>query len=320
VTDANIVLGFMNPGLIAGGTLRVRRQAAVDAIQEHLVPHLHLDVRDIAHGIREVANAAMLRSIRAVTSEKGRDPRQYAMVAFGGSGPVHAASLAEMAGITKVYVPPLPGLFSSVGLLLADMRYDYVRALSGRGEPEPLGDEIGEAFRALVDEARAQAVSSGIGDRVLSFQYFVDVRYAGQSYETAIEVTPPLRGSGIVQRIRELFHAEHERRFGYRHERETVTVTVARLRSWSTARATSLGDIGRSSVAPPTEAEGSVRQTYFGPKQGELAAPIIGRHRLSAVPRHGPVIVEEASTTVVVPPGWQATADTHGNIVLEMDV
>jgi N-methylhydantoinase A len=200
--------------------------------------------------------------------------------------------------------------------VLADIRYDYVRAVSGRLEPGPIDEEIVAAFGALVDEARAQAASAGIPTEDVSFQYFVDVRYAGQSYETSIEVVDPFRPGPIGPDIADAFHAEHERRYGYRHEREPITLMAARLRSRSQARTTSLGDIGRSSVGPV--AQDSVRMTYFGPGFGELAAPVIGRGRLSAVPCRGPAIVEEASTTVVVPPHWQATTDEHGNIVLEM--
>jgi N-methylhydantoinase A len=317
VTDANIVLGFINPTRIAGGTLRVDRDAAAAAIDAELRPQLRLDTRDIAHGIREVANASMLRSIRAVTSEKGRDPRQYVMIAFGGSGPVHAASLAEMAGIRKVYIPPLPGLFSAVGLLLADMRHDYVRAVGRPLEGASVGDHIAAAFAGLAEAARTQAGAEGIAGSALYFQHLVDVRYAGQSYETTIEVQPPFESAQSVPTITEQFHFEHERRYGYRRQHEPVHLMTVRLRSWSPAMSVSLQAIGRAWLQTAPSSADSSRPIYFGPEHGETHAAVIDRKRVSVDPCEGPVIIEEPSTTVVVPPKWRATLDEYGNLLLE---
>jgi N-methylhydantoinase A len=317
VTDANIVLGFINPTLIAGGTLRVDRGAAVAAIEAHLCPQLRLDVSDIAHGIREVANASMLRSIRAVTSEKGRDPRQYVMIAFGGSGPVHAASLAEMAGIRKVYIPPLPGLFSAVGLQLADMRHDYVRAVGRPLEEPSMGDHIAGAFSELVEAARTQANREGIDRSALYFQYLVEVRYAGQSYETSIEVQRPSDSAVVASTIAELFHSEHDRRYGYRREHEPIHLMAVRLRSWSPARSASLQAIGRAWLQVAPSGANSSRPLYFGRQHGQIHAPVIDRNLVSVDPFEGPVIIEEPSTTVVVPPKWRATLDEYGNLLLE---
>src|SRR5215510_4387215 len=130
VTDANVVLGYMNPEAIAGSTLRINRQAAWEAIERRIAGPLKLEVLPAAYGMTLVANATMMRALRAVSTERGRDPREFTLIAFGGAGPIHAAALAESLGISRVLIPLFPGLFSALGLLLADYRHDYIRSIA----------------------------------------------------------------------------------------------------------------------------------------------------------------------------------------------
>ena len=160
ITDANVALGYMNPGKIAGGTVPIDAAAARTAIETRLCARLHLSVQDVAFGIHQVADATMTRAIRAVTTERGRDPREFTLIAFGGSGPLHATTLADNLGMPRVYIPLFPGLFSALGLLLADIRYDYVQSV-----PQEL-DAINPAallkeFDALVSHANQDSQESG---------------------------------------------------------------------------------------------------------------------------------------------------------------
>jgi N-methylhydantoinase A len=171
VTDANVVLGYMNPQIIAGSALQIDYRAASDVISRRIAEPLKLDLLEAAYGIVQIANSLMMRALRAVSTERGRDPRDYTLLAFGGSGPIHAAALAETMEISKVTVPIYPGLFSALGLLLADYRHDYIRSISGAhsklanesaarwSEAEPVGR--GQAKRA---EALGAAEGSGIRD------------------------------------------------------------------------------------------------------------------------------------------------------------
>lgn len=157
ITDANVVLGYMNPERIAGGTVPIDAAAARRAIAEHLGTRLRLPVQDAAYGVYQVANATMMRAIRAVTTERGRDPRDFSLIAFGGAGPLHAAALAASLGMTRVYVPLFPGLFSALGLLLADLRYDYVQSIPGRL------DAVDPATLLRAFEALAARVQEEVG-------------------------------------------------------------------------------------------------------------------------------------------------------------
>jgi N-methylhydantoinase A len=318
VTDANVVLGFINPNQIAGGTVGIDRDGAAAAIDRVLGPHLQRGTREMAYGIFQVANAAMMRSIRAVTSERGRDPRECTMIAYGGSGPVHAAALAELVGMRTVYVPPVPGLFSAVGLLLADLRYDYAASWAASLTDADLGERLATGYEALVGQARDQAVAEGIDATMLSFDRLIDLRYAGQSTETTMAVPSQLDPAAAGRLLAESFHIEHERRFGYRRDTEAITVMALRIQAWARTRSTSLRDIGRGLPRQDIMAVGATlsRPVYFGPEHGELDTSLVPRDGLASAPVTGPAIIEEVSTTVVVPPRWTASLDGLGNVVL----
>ena len=140
VTDANVVLGYMNPEAIAGATLAIDRQAAWTAVEQKIAQPLNVEVLAAAYGITQVANATMMRALRAVSTERGRDPRDFTLIAFGGAGPMHAAALADSLSTTQVQIPLYPGLFSAFGLLLADYRHDYIRSVAvALGPARPAG-------------------------------------------------------------------------------------------------------------------------------------------------------------------------------------
>ncbi|HKD68726.1 MAG TPA: hydantoinase/oxoprolinase family protein, partial [Candidatus Binataceae bacterium] len=175
VTDANVVLGYMNPERIADGTLNIDRKAAVDAIQKHVAGPLGMDLVTSAFGIVEVANAAMMRALRAVSTERGHDIREMTLVAFGGAGPIHAAALCESVGISRVAIPPYPGLFSALGLLLANSRLDYIRSIE-RQVSEISAPEVARGYRELEEQARHEFAEQGIPVSDMLFERSVDLR------------------------------------------------------------------------------------------------------------------------------------------------
>src|SRR6185503_20132719 len=188
VTDANVVLGFLNPSYLAGGELPLRADLADDAIRTHVAEPLGLSVREAAHGIREIANASMARAIRSVTIERGRDPRDFTLVAFGGSGPVHAVDVARALDIRRVLVPVSPGVFTAVGMLASDVQHHFVRAAGGLLADGHALTRARTRLDEIRDEALATLAAEGYPLERVRLEAHADLRYVGQASELVIPV------------------------------------------------------------------------------------------------------------------------------------
>jgi N-methylhydantoinase A len=316
-TDANVVLGYINPRIIAGGRVPISHEAAEGAIEGHICSKVDLNLDDAAFGIHHVANAAMTRAVRAVTVERGRDPRGCSLIAFGGAGPLHAAALAESLDISTVYLPMYSGLFSALGLLMAPLRFDYVASCPGRLDAMS-GRELQGRFETMEAEARRDFEQNGVDLGKATFARSIDLRYSGQASE--LNVATPDGGSPdqLPSLLEQEFHAVHEQLFGYHHTREKVTVASLRLKVVAPQNAVSFDDLGATftdGAAARAERPQS-RRVYFGPRVGERQAPVMSRRDLLDTEVAGPAIIDEFDTTVVVPPDWRASADRLGNIVL----
>jgi N-methylhydantoinase A len=318
ITDANVVLGYMNPLSIAGGSVPIDRDAAISVLENALCPRLNLSTLDTAYGIYQVANAAMMRAIRAVTTERGRDPREYTLIAFGGAGPIHAADLASSLGITKVYIPLFPGLFSALGLLLADLRYDYVQSIPGLLDALN-ARELLEKYDALASHVHDEVSREHIDPQSVRLERFLDLRYQRQTSELTVPVPDGIPASILPAALAERFHAEHERTYGYRRSNESIAVVNLRLKALAPAHSVTFAELGESflKAADTAGADETWRNAFFGAKTGELRTRILPRSSLLRGARGGPLVLEEFDTTVVVPPGWNASIDKYGNIVLE---
>jgi len=318
ITDADVVLGYMNPEKIAGGTVPIDAAAARAAIERDLCARLGLTVQNAAYGVHQVANATMMRAIRAVTTERGRDPREFSLIAFGGAGPIHAAELAASLGISRVYVPLFPGLFSALGLLLADLRYDYVQSVPGRLDSVDPASLLRE-FDALAARVREEVFREEISPAGVQLDRFIDLRYARQSSELTLKVPESVTAAELPRVLAESFHSEHERTYGYRRENDPIAIVSLRLKATAPARSVGFRELGESFARTVDGAEGPeiTRRAYFGPQSGERESRILRRSDLVGRTLAGPLIVEEFDTTVVVPPGWQTEVDGYGNIVLK---
>jgi N-methylhydantoinase A len=261
----------------------------------------------------------MARAIRAVTSERGRDPREYALIAFGGSGPIHAAELVSETGMTRVYVPLLPGLFSAIGLQFADQKYDRVKSVM-TVLTDAYGKGLQEGVRAQTQELRAELREKNITGNT-SYEAYVDLRYRQQATELTIRIPDDMDVSSICERLRESFHLEQERNFGYRRQEDSVMVVNIRVRAVVIMRVGSARDLLRKSFDGLAGAERarprSTRPAYFGAAAGERAAQVLGRTDLLGGPVAGPAIIEEFDTTIVIPPGWTAALDEFANVVID---
>jgi N-methylhydantoinase A len=302
----------MNPASLAGSTVAIDRDAAADAIRVQVAEPLGLSLLDAAHGIVEVANATTMRALRSVSIERGVDPRAVSMVAFGGSGPVHAAALAGALGVPRVFVPPFPGIFSAIGLLLADFRHDAVRSLVV--PLDKLDEEMVIAqYAGLERSVRAVMERQGIEAERIELHAEIDVQYRRHD----MPLTLPLpRGAGnLAARIEEAFQAAHVAAFGYRRA-DPAEIVSLRLRGTARAGEERLSQLARAAAPLSTRESSAGRKAYFGARVGMVEVTVLDRAALGLQPRKGPLIVEEWDTSVVVPPGWSASCDEAGNIVL----
>lgn len=313
VTDANVVLGFINPNSLAGGAIKVRTDLAENAINERVASPLGLTLLDAARGIYTVANESMIRAIKAISTQRGRDPRDFALLAFGGSGPIHAVELARALEMKTVIVPPSPGLLSAVGLLEANMEYHCVQTyLASTIDLDP--SSVSAVFQELESRARKVLTRDAAAAGTHAISRFADLRYVGQTYELTIPVPAGAVTRQGLAELSEAFGQEHERTYGHRAGLEPTEIVNLRL-------------IAQAQVGKPVNGSQQVasknprppdRRVYFGSDDGLMAAPVLTRSQLSAESRQGPLIVEEYDTTTVVPPGCGIRLDDWNNMVIEV--
>ena len=324
LTDANVVLGYLNPDHLAGGALPLNAERAHQTLHDKIAAPLNLSAPDAAHGVYRIAAANMARAARAVSLERGRDPREFVLCAFGGNGPLHATELAESLGMKRILIPPSPGLFSAFGLLYADIAYHLVQTYK-RLLTELDIDDFKETLRRLEVSAREGLMAEGENATQIALQRAVDLRYAGQSSELTLPIVdadPDLSGSrqvGIGQpqffhTLGERFAADHERTYGHRAPDDPIEVVNLRLTATiPTAKSqSSYLQPPSSQTLPPS------RRCYFGKEMDWLEVPVLSREGLGNGSENGPFIVEEYDTTILVPPRCTARRDEWGNIVIEM--
>ncbi|MBI4183897.1 MAG: hydantoinase/oxoprolinase family protein [Proteobacteria bacterium] len=314
VTDANLLLGYLNPEALVGGDLKVNYPKA-EAVLADLGRGLGLDPTATAHGIHRIANANMMRALTAVSSERGRDPRQFMLLAMGGNGGVHATGLAEALGIKRVVVPPVAGLFSALGLLFADVEHTMIRAFYHelrKTGPEDFNAVLKPLFKQLDGYLRAEGFT-GAGRREL--RAYADVKYVSQGSSLTIPLARfPVDAKGLAL-LAEGFGDEHERTYGYRSDDEPLQIVALRAIGRGVARTSRVPErVAREGERVSALGE---RRAYFGQGQGWRKTPLMPRRALAGGRRNGPLIVEEYDTTTVVPPGWRASLDSWNNIVID---
>ncbi|HKZ08031.1 MAG TPA: hydantoinase/oxoprolinase family protein [Methylomirabilota bacterium] len=314
VTDANVVLGFLNPAYLAGGELKLDAGRAEAAIGAHVARPLGLTVRDAAHGIREVANANMARAIRSVTIERGRDPRDFTLVAFGGSGPVHAVDLARALEIPRVLVPVAPGVFTAVGMLASDVEHHFVRAHAAL-LPQLEAAAANRLAEEMAAEARAALREEGYAEGAMRLEFACDLRYAGQASELTVPLPAGRFDADALAALAAAFDAEYRATYGYATG-ETLELVNVRLVA-AGVRPDRL-DFRAVRVAPRNGAARPARRPVSFARGGApVETPVVPREAVAAGLR-GPAIVESYDSTVVLPPGATAALDACGNIVITL--
>ena len=329
VSDANLLLGRLRPDHFLGGRLTLDLPRA-QGLMANLASGLSLSEQQAALGILRVVNANMERAIRAISLERGYDPRSFTLVPFGGAGPVHGCDLAQELGIPRVLIPARPGILSALGVAIADVVKDYSRTVmlrpdalrQAQGEFEARGglvESLEEEFHGMEGLARAELEQEGLPSERMTAYRFLDVRYVGQSFELTVDY-PASRASrtseGLARAISDSFYRAHLQRFGYADRAEPVEIVNLRLKLDLAVDKPDL-QLETASDADASEARISTVSVVF--REGELETPLYDRALLATGNRiAGPALVVQLDTTTVVPPGWQGEVDAYGNLLLTM--
>lgn len=309
-TDANLILGRLNTQLLEG---RMQlSKAAAEAAVKTIAEKFNMTVVDAAYAMIKVANANMCDALRLISVTKGYDPREFALVAFGGAGPLHAAYVARELEIPKVILPRYPGVHAALGCLLVDVRHDFSRTILVNSNEADL-ETIERVYRELEGEAREVLRKQGITDDKVMLIRNMDLRYIGQWRSLSVEVPKPIQ---TLETALSIFHREHERQFSWSNEAQTVEIYGLRI--------TAIGKVGkpvftRNGSPTGTPEPRGTRRVFFERAGGFVDTPIYRRSDLPAgAVLKGPAVVEQMDTTTVIPTGVKATVDEYLNIILDM--
>jgi N-methylhydantoinase A len=315
VTDANLVLGRINPDYFVGGEAKLHRERAMEAIRSKIAEPLGMSVMDAAAGIVGIVNAHMMRILRVVSVSRGLDPRGFALVAFGGAGPLHAADLASELGLSKVIIPEAPGVFSALGLLWADLRADFSKTAR-----KNLNAENAAAVQAMLDHLDAEArqwlanEKVPVGRRLLARS--ADMRYPLQNYEINVALPSGPIDAGWLKRAADAFHAAHQRLYSYCDRGEQVQIVNLRVAAVGQTEHVKPRLIERGPASPKT-AQKSERHVRFQESAALQTCPIYERERLLAGNVvSGPAVIEQADSTILVPLSFHALIDPHGRLIM----
>ena len=312
VTDANLVLGYLNSDSLAGGSLPIRRDLALSAIREHIARRTGLSDLDAAHGVHQIANSNMVRAIKSVSVERGRDPADFVLMVFGGAGPIHAAGVARELGIRRVIVPPAPGVFSAFGLLRADVEQHAARTVLTRTADADL-DTVNAAIETMRAELVAALAREGYAGPLITVSALADLRYRGQSSDITVPMRDLTLTREAIEDLETRFEAEFERTYGHLGQSRDFELVTVRLVASVSRPVVREMQWNAESTDTPT---GENRAVYFGHGGVSVEVRVIRRQDLSADRIPGPIVIQEYDTSVVVPPGDSVWLDQFGNIVI----
>ena len=315
ITDANIILGYINPNHLVGGAVKLNQEKAARVFTKKIADPLNLSLEEAAYGAHLISASNMIRAIKAVSTERGRNPRNYSLFAFGGNGPLFAAGMADAIGIKQVIVPPSPGLFSSFGLLYADVEHHYSRTfrrLLTEADPQ----ELTFAWEGLAKEAIDQLKKEGFSGDSAVIERSASLHYKGQIYELSV---PAPSGHFDLQKLAQLsetFGQEHEIVYGHRAgpEEPVELVNIAVIGRGIPDSSRVPEKLYANEALRPFD---DMRKAYFGKSYGWVETPVLARSDLQKK-YIGPAIIEEYDATCLIPPKAEAQLDLFGNIVIDL--
>ncbi len=320
VTDADIALGYLNPGYFLGGSQTLDKEASEKALEEKIAKPLGMTIREAAAGIRRIVDLRMADEVKVFGAKRGVDPQDFCLLPFGGAGAVHAASVAEELGITRIFVPPRPGAFSALGLLCTDIVHDYVRSGLRPMELVTPG-HAEEVFRELEARGFAELEEEGISPDGARFERELDVRYTGQGYELRVSLGGLGGEAGFtaddMAAARDRFDDKHAQIHGHAAKDRSVEIVSYRVRL--RVAVPKYEPVPASEVTETPAPEDSVKGTrtvYFDAAEA-TETTLYERDKLPIGARlDGPAIVEQFDSTIVVPESWVGRIDGYGNLIL----
>jgi N-methylhydantoinase A len=316
VTDANLVLGRLSPDRFLGGEMRLDVEAAKRALEARVAAPLGMDVTAAADGILRVAATAMSYAVKGVTTERGLDVGDFTLVAYGGAGPLHAVQVARELGMRRVVVPNAPGVFSAVGMLFSDLRYDFVRTWFTRLDDADFAD-LERIYGALEDDGRRAVANTSVRPEAVTIKRAADMRYVGQEHAVTVDLPLEVFTARDRAAIKRHFDAQHEFRYGTCAPEERAEIVSLRTTVTGVMRKPPQEKIEAGGRAPRKSAFTGRRSVYFGDEGGHLDTPTYARADLRAGNRiQGPALVEEHASTTVVHPGDRLVVDEYGNLVI----
>jgi len=313
LTDACLVLGYLDPAGLAGGDVPLHAAAAEKALREQVADPLNMAVDELAHGVFRIAVSNMTRAIRSVSTERGKDPRDFDLIAFGGNGGLFSAAVARELELRRVVIPPAAGIFSAFGLLYSDLEHHFTQTLLGRiDRADP--HEAETLWRKMEQGALRALKREGYGPDRARLQRFGELRYVSQTHELAVPWPQGTTTRESLAALAALFESEHERAFGHRgHDGIVELVNLHLVASGVSDQPRLPQTLSYQNRLADVRGE---RLAYFGGTAGWMMARTMTRHALGPAPQRGPILVGEFDTMVLVPPDFDATLDRQSNIVL----
>ena len=316
LTDANVVLGYLNPSSIAGGTVLIDYEAAYNSLNDKIAVPLNQNVMELAYGIHLIANSTMMRAVKAVSTYRGRDPREFTIIAFGGCGGIHVVELARSLQIDRALIPLSAGVFSALGLLVSDIESTLSRSYF-RSFIHTSPDEMNKFYEELEDNINKNL---GSNSDLISISRFADMRYEGQAFELTVPVPNGKLNQLNISHLPELFESEHESTYGHRYPGDK-NVQIVNLRTTGKLESNFRRNIDVNKMREYNTRKtfkNNDRKAYFGKNYGYINTPVINRWDLTQKPHNGPIIVEEYENTIVIPPDSNLRLDDFGNILIEI--
>jgi N-methylhydantoinase A len=316
VTDAQVVLGRLDPEHFLGGDLKIDSSLARKAVEEHVAKPLKLSVTDAALGILRVVNNNMALAINGNSVAKGIDPRHFTLMGFGGAGPLHAIALAELIGAKDTIAPLHPGITAAMGLLLTELQYEYTRSVlvvadrAGKAD----FDQINSILADLKAEAAAQLAADGVPATLHRFSAVAECRYVGQGFELRATMPDAPLSEHNVHEVIKSFYAAHKQVYGHAFDDQLVEIITLRVVGSSATETLKLPDLAKGGRSNPKEAALYTRDTVFDDGKA-VATPRYDRSKLLADDTiSGPALIVQHNSTTLVPPGYVASVLGHGDM------
>jgi N-methylhydantoinase A len=314
VTDANLLLGRLDAAHFLGGRMALDAAAAERAMRTRVADPLGLSVTAAAEGILRVAVTSMAYAVRTVTTQRGHEPGRFAMIVYGGAGPLHASAIAREIGIGRVLIPSSPGHFSAYGMLFSDLRYDYVRSCFQKLAQASF-ESLESLYCEMEDQGRAAIARSAVTPDAVAVTRYADMRYVGQEHAVTVALTHAMFARQDRDAIKRAFDAEHAQRYGTSAPSEPADLVSLRVTITGTMQKPPAPRPHAGQERVPPEALRTHKDVYFGGRGSATSTPVYVRTGLMAGNRlEGPALIEEHASTTVIEPGDRCTVDEFGNL------